>query len=111
MYVPHPGDLRHKIDIGVTTNVVNENGYPVETDSVLHRVWAGVEDESSRWFHAADADNAERGLVFIIRFLPDIAPGMWILWNGEKQLITKIGEYDFKHRYMKLTTVSAKGVN
>ena len=62
MYVPHPGDLRHKIDIGVTTNVVNENGYPVETDSVLHHVWAGVEDESSRWFHAADADNAERGL-------------------------------------------------
>ena len=29
MYVPHPGDLRHKIAIGVTTNVVNENGYPV----------------------------------------------------------------------------------
>ena len=44
MYVPHPGDLRHKIAIGVTTNVVNENGYPVETDSVLHHVWAGVED-------------------------------------------------------------------
>ena len=109
--IPHPGDLRHKIDIGVTTNVVNENGYPVETDSVLHHVWAGVEDESSRWFHAADADNAERGLIFIIRFLPDIAPGMWILWNGEKQLITKIGEYDFKRRYMKLMTVSAKGVN
>lgn len=110
MYVPHPGDLRHKIAIGITTNVVNENGYPVETDSVLHHVWAGIEDDSSCWFHAADADNAERGLIFIIRFLPDIVPGMWILWNGEKQLITKIGEYDFKRRYMKLTTVSGKGV-
>lgn len=88
----------------------NQADSTVETDSVLHHVWAGIEDDSSRWFHAADADNAERGLTFIIRFLPDIVPGMWILWNGEKQLITKIGEYDFKRRYMKLTTVSGKGV-
>ena len=110
MYVPHPGDLRHKIDIGMTTNVVNENGYPVETDTVLHHVWAGVEDDSSRWFHAADADNTERGLTFMIRWLSDVTPGMRIFWNGEKYVITKIGEYDFKRRYMKLTTESSKGV-
>ena len=109
MYVPHPGDLRHRIDIGKTVNTVNTNGYPVEADSVLYHIWAGIEDESSRWYHASDADNAERGLMFIIRWLPDIVPGMWVLWNGDKHLITKIGEYDFKRRYMKLTTRAVNG--
>jgi SPP1 family predicted phage head-tail adaptor len=110
MYTPHPGKLRYMIEIGKTFSVTNENGYPEESDSVLYRVWAGIEDDSSRWFNAAGTDNAERGLCFVIRRLAEIRPGMWIRWNGEKQLITKIGEYDFKRRYMKLTTIAVEGV-
>lgn len=111
MRVPHPGDLRHLVKIGQTINTVNENGYPVEMDQVLCRVWAAAEDDSSRFFFSADAENAERGLCFIIRWRSDIRPGLWIMWNNEKQLITKLGEYDFKRRYMKLTTESVKGVH
>ena len=110
MAIPHPGDLRHKIEIGRTVSSANENGFPVEDDEVLCKVWAAVEDDSSRWYHAADADNAERCLCFAIRWRGDVAAGMWVMWNGEKQTITKIGEYDFKRRYMKLTTTAAKGV-
>ena len=29
---PHPGELRHKIEIGYTENAINENGYPTPTD-------------------------------------------------------------------------------
>ena len=29
---PHPGELRHKIEIGYTENAINENGYPAPTD-------------------------------------------------------------------------------
>ena len=29
---PHPGELRHKIEIGYTENTINENGYPAPTD-------------------------------------------------------------------------------
>ena len=29
---PHPGDLRHLVEIGYTENRINENGYPEETD-------------------------------------------------------------------------------
>ena len=32
------------------------------------------------------------------------------LADGEKHNITALGEYDFKRRYLKLTTESAKGV-
>ena len=109
MKMPHPGELRHRIEIGKTVNTVNENGFPVETETVLHTVWAGIEDGSSRWYYAADANNAERGLMFVVRWLPGIAPGLWVRWNGEKHLITEIGEYDFKRRYLKLTTKNTKG--
>ena len=96
--------------IGRTVNAANENGYPVETDEVVCRVWAAVEDDSSRYVVAGDTETAKRGLCFIIRWRGDIQPGMWVLWNGEKQIITRLGEYDFKRRYLKLTTASSKGV-
>lgn len=110
--IPHPGQLRHLVDIGRTVSVTNENGYPQETETVLCTVWAAMEDDSSRYTFAGQAESAQRGLCFVIRWRGDIQPGMWVMWNGEKQTITKLGEYDFKRRYLKLTTVSAvKGVN
>lgn len=110
MNTPHPGGLKHMIGIGETLNTVNENGFPEETDTVLHTVWAAVEDDSSRRYHGADADNAERGLIFMIRWIEGIRPGMWVQWNNEKHLITHIGEYDFMRRYLRLHTQSTKGV-
>jgi len=110
MSSPHPGQLRHMVAIGQTVNAVNENGYPAETDTVVCRVWAAVRDESSSYTHTGDADNAERGLRFVIRWRDDVRPGMWVLWRDEKQRITRLGEFDFKHRYLQLVTESMKGV-
>jgi len=111
LHIPHPGELRHMVEICQTINTVNENGYPVAADQVVCRVWAAAEDDSSRYFFSADSENAERGLAFIVRWRSDIQPGMWVMWNGERQIITKLGEYDFKRRYMKLSTEAVKGVN
>ena len=111
--IPHPGQLRHLVEIGRTVNAVNENGYPVEADETVCRVWAAVEDDSSRRAaieFVGQAETTARGLCFAIRWRGDILPGMWVLWNGEKHGITKLNEYDFKRRYLKLTTVSSKGV-
>ena len=107
---PHPGQLRHMVSIGQTVNEINENGYPAETDTILCRVWADVKDDSSGYTHTGEADTAERGLCFVIRWRGDIRPGMWVLWRDEKQRITRLGEYDFKRRYLKLITESVKGV-
>ena len=109
--IPDLSAFRYRIQIGQTISATNENGFPVEEDTVLCDVWAAAEDDSSNWYHAADADNAERCLCFTIRWRKDITAGMWVMWNGEKQTITKIGEYDFKRRYMKLTTTAVKGVD
>ena len=111
--IPHPGQLRHMVEIGRTVNAINENGYPEETDEIVCRVWAAVEDDSSRRAaieFVGQAETAERGLCFAIRWRGDILPGMWVLWNGEKQTITKLGEYDFKRRYLKLTTMASREV-
>ena len=51
---PHPGDLKHLIEIGYTENRVNENGYPVEDDMVLYRVWASATDAGNQHYRAAD---------------------------------------------------------
>ena len=41
---PHPGDLRHLVEIGYTENTINENGYPEPNDVVVCRTWASVVD-------------------------------------------------------------------
>ena len=110
MKIPHPGELRQLVEIGRTVHEINENGFPVETEQVICQVWAKAEDCDSRYFTSGDTENTERGIWFTIRWRNDVQPGMWVLWNGQKQIITEIGEYDFKRRYLRLTTKAVKGV-
>ena len=69
---PHPGDLRHKIEIGYTENTVNENGYPEPRDVVVCRVWAAVTDAGNQHYRSADVMNTEAVINFTIRFREDI---------------------------------------
>ena len=85
---PHPGDLRHKIEIGYTENIINENGY-----------------------RSADVMNTETVLNFSIRYREDIKPGMWVRFQGEKWNISTLGEYSFKRSYLGLKASLAKGVS
>ena len=110
-HMPHPGELRHRIVLGRTVHTINENGYPEEIEQELGCVWSAVEDESSR--RAAflgQAETVEKGLRFIIRWRADMDVGMWVLWRGRKHVITEIGEFDFKRRYLQLSTTNPKGV-
>ena len=51
---PHPGDLKHLVEIGYTVNEVNANGYPEATDVVLCRVWASATDAGNQHYRSAD---------------------------------------------------------
>ena len=110
MKMPHPGDLRHMITIGSTVNEINDNGYPEDTEVIFCRVWAGMEDASGKWFESADAENVQRGIRFIIRWRCGVSAGMWVEYEGRRYTITEIGEYDFKRRYLQLTTEHVQGV-
>ena len=86
---PHPGDLRHLVEIGYTENTINENGYPVPHDVM----------------------NTEAVINFTIRYRADIKPGMWVRFRGEKWAISTLGEYAFKRTYLGLKASLSKGVS
>ena len=108
---PHPGELRHKIEIGYTENTINENGYPAPTDVVVCRVWAAVTDAGNQHYRAADVMNTEAVINFTIRYREDIKPGMWVRFQGDKWNISTLGEYSFKRTYLGLKASLAKGVS
>jgi len=108
---PHPGDLRHRVEIGYTESVVNENGYPDERDVVLCRVWASATDAGNQHFRSADVMNTEAVVNFTIRYRNDIKPGMWVRFHDEKWFISTLGEYGFQGAYLGLKASIAKGVS
>ena len=105
---PHPGDLRHMIEIGYTENQINENGYPEPTDVVVCRVWAAVTDAGNQHYRSADVMNTEAVINFTIRYREDIKPGMWVRFQGDKWNISTLGEYSFKRTYLGLKASIAK---
>lgn len=108
---PHPGDLKHLIEIGYTENRVNENGYPVEDDMVLYRVWASATDAGNQHYRAADVMNTEMVVNFTIRYREGIAPGMWVKFLGKKWIISTLGEYQFEHTWLGLKASLCEGVS
>ena len=65
---PHPGDLRHLVEIGYTENAVNDNGYPEPKDVVVCKTWASVVDAGNQHYRAADVMNTEQVINFTIRY-------------------------------------------
>ena len=108
---PHPGDLRHIVEIGYTENTINENGYPEATDVVICRVWAAAVDAGNQHYRSADVMNTEAVINFTIRFRSDIKPGMWVRFQGEKWNISTLGEYQFRRTYLGLKASLSKGVS
>ena len=108
---PHPGDLRHLVDIGYTENRINENGYPEPTDVVLCRVWASATDAGNQHYHSADVMNMEAVINFTIRWRSDVKPGMWVRFEDEKWDISTLGVYGLSHNYLGLKANIAKGVS
>ena len=108
---PHPGDLRHLVEIGYTENAINENGYPEATDVVICCVWADAVDAGNQHYRSADVMNTEAVINFTIRYRSDIRPGMWVRFKGEKWSISTLGEYQFRHTYLGLKASLSKGVS
>ena len=108
---PHPGDLRHLVEIGYTKNDINENGYPEPRDIVICRVWAAAVDAGNQHYRSADVMNTEADINFTSRYRTDVKPGMWARFQGEKWNISTLGEYQFKRTYLGLKASLSKGVS
>lgn len=108
---PHPGSLRHLVEIGYTENAVNENGFPEPTDHVLCKAWAAVTDAGNQHYRSADVMNTEAVVNFTIRYRSDVAPGMWVRFRNKKWFISTLGEYGFRNTYLGLKASISEGVS
>lgn len=110
---PRPGRLDHRITVGYTENIVNENGFPETRDVELCNVWAALEDAGNEYYRAADAVNTEQVINFTIRHRDDIKPGMWVKWSGDesKWIIRMLNYYSFKKQYLGLKADRQLGVS
>ena len=80
-------------------------------DVILCKVWASAIDAGNQHYRSADAMNTEQVINFTIRYRPDVKPGMWVLFGGEKWEISTLGEYAFTKAYLGLKASVAKGVS
>lgn len=108
---PHPGDLRERIVIGETISTTNENGYRVDRDRVVCKVWAGVDDAGNQKYRAADSEVTEDVLNFVIRHREGLNVGMWVEFDGARRIITNIGHYGYRRQYLGLKTYDQKAVS
>ena len=108
---PHPGDLKHLVEIGYTENTINENGYPEPKDVVICKVWASAIDAGNQNYRAADAKNTEAVANFTIRYRSDVKPGMWVRFRDQKGQISTLGEDGFSRAYLGLKASISEGVS
>ena len=108
---PHPGNLRHLVEIGYTENSINENGYPEPKDVVVCKVWSAVTDAGNQHYRSADVMNTEAVINFTIRYRDDVKPGMWVRFRDKKWLISTLGEYGFRGDYLGLKASLSEGVS
>ena len=67
--------------------------------------------DRNQHYRAADVMNTEQVINFTIRYRKDIKPGMWVIFQDEKWIISTLGEYSFKRTYLGLKASIAKGVS
>ena len=108
---PKAGDLRHRIVVGRTATTTNENGYPVETDTIVCNVWSSARDAGYREFFEAAAGNLEDVTNFAIRYLPGIEPGMWVEFKGQRREIVQVNGFDHLRDFLLLKTARRKAVS
>lgn len=80
-------------------------------DVVVCKVWAAATDAGNQSFRAADTINAQAVINFTIRYREDIKAGMWVRFRDDQWIISTLGEYEFKRRYLGLKASSTKGVS
>ncbi len=108
---PRAGDLRHRITVGRTATTTNENGYPMETDTVVCNVWASARDAGYREFFEAASGNLEDVVNFAIRYRPDIEPGMWVEFEGQRREIVQVNGYDHLRDFLLIKAARRKAVS
>lgn len=102
-------ELRHKITLQKFTNIVNVNGFEVETWVDFKTLWAAVTNLHGREYFAAAAVKAENTVKFTIRYTEGIDEGMRVLFKGKQYNISSIDNIKYANKFIEIKALEVEG--
>lgn len=99
----NPGELTKKIDIITLITGRDDEGYPVESETIKHSCWAKKSQSSGSELLKAGADFVDSKTRFLIRYTSTvISEGMFVKYQGKKYDIEYVHEYEDSHEYVEI---------
>ena len=84
-----------KIELLQAVNTINENGYAEETlKQICPPVWAYYRNLSGKEYYAANAEQVQEEVLFVINYRADITTALLIRFNGALWDITRVDNYE-----------------
>jgi len=96
------GEMKHRIIFKKIIVTVNENGFEVEEWQDFKAVWSKVSNLSGREYYQAAAVQAEKTLIFLIRYIDGIDTSMRIQFNNRQYNIIFIDNMKYSKTYIEL---------
>jgi SPP1 family predicted phage head-tail adaptor len=96
------GELKQRITFQKQVTARNENGFEVESWQDYKTVWAKVENLSGREYYQAAAVQAEKTIIFVVRYIAEIGTMMRILFEGKQYNITSVDNKKYENKYLEI---------
>lgn len=99
------GELNKRIKIVSSESVLDEEGFPVNTETIIHECWTKVSQVSGTELIKANAEFTNVSTRFLIRYTTkDINEDMAIIFNGKRYNITYINNYNYSNEFIEILT-------
>ncbi|MHC1731975.1 MAG: phage head closure protein [Bacteroidales bacterium] len=94
--------MKHRITFQQLTVTTNENGFEVKAWQDYKTVWAKATSLSGREYYQAAAVQAEKTMVFLIRYIEGIDESLKIKFEDKKFSITYIDALKYQKKYIEI---------
>ena len=99
----NPGELNKKISIYSKSSGTDADGYPLNTETLVHSCWAKFSRTSGTEAIKSNADFESLNVRFLIRYTTKtITRKMIVKYNGKNYEIDYLNDYEDSHEYIEL---------
>lgn len=99
----NPGELNKKIKFVTLTSGMDEDGYPIEGETIHRECWAKVTNTSGTELIKAGAEFSEVKTRFLVRYTKTaLNDKMTIVFGGDYYDIKYMNDYEFSHEYVEI---------
>lgn len=99
------GELNKRIKIVSVTTTRYDEGFPINTETVIYECWAKVTQTSGTELIKANAEFSDVSTRFLIRYTPkQIDTDMKIIFQGKNYDIVYVNNYEFSNEFIEIFT-------